>query len=319
MQIFSLLVTASVALGATIKLRQDEQGCQNPALRVEWRNLSQEDQQAYLGAVVCLTQEPSRLGFENSWYDDFSWAHSMATSDAHNVAAFLPWHRRFLQIYEGALRECGYGGPSPYWDWTLDAENVSASPVWSSDFGFGGDGNSEQAEEGNGQRRECVSDGPFAGIRPVYWADTVEPHCLSRNFNDGGNNVGDMMAFAYGPDAINTLFGVQDYAGFRDQLERGPHGAVHTGIGGDMLMMTSPNDPIFFLHHAQVDRLWTIWQAQDLANREYGYAGPKNRGLGEDPEEATIDDVMTFYGLADDVVVRDMMSLNAPWLCYSYQ
>jgi hypothetical protein len=37
---------------------------------------------------------------------------------------------------------------------------------------------------------------------------------------------------------------------------------VHRWIGGDMLSMTSPNDPIFFLHHSNVDRIWAKWQLE---------------------------------------------------------
>jgi tyrosinase len=38
-------------------------------------------------------------------------------------------------------------------------------------------------------------------------------------------------------------------------------GAVRPRIRGTMLLPTSPNDPVFFLHHANVDRLWAAWQA----------------------------------------------------------
>jgi tyrosinase len=43
-------------------------------------------------------------------------------------------------------------------------------------------------------------------------------------------------------------------------FEQDPHGAVHGLIGGDMgFVPTSARDPIFWLHHANVDRLWTAW------------------------------------------------------------
>lgn len=40
------------------------------------------------------------------------------------------------------------------------------------------------------------------------------------------------------------------------------HNVVHIWIGGDMAPMTSPNDPVFFLHHCFVDKLWADWQAK---------------------------------------------------------
>ena len=55
-------------------------------------------------------------------------------------------------------------------------------------------------------------------------------------------------------------------AGFRNRLEGwapgGLHNRVHTWVGGDMLPSTSPNDPVFYLHHCNVDRLWEAWMVQ---------------------------------------------------------
>ena len=39
-------------------------------------------------------------------------------------------------------------------------------------------------------------------------------------------------------------------------LEATPHNTVHNTIAGDMATMLSPRDPIFFLHHANIDRIW---------------------------------------------------------------
>lgn len=37
-------------------------------------------------------------------------------------------------------------------------------------------------------------------------------------------------------------------------------GPARPPIRGTMVLPTSPNDPVFFLHHANVDRLWATWQ-----------------------------------------------------------
>ena len=51
---------------------------------------------------------------------------------------------------------------------------------------------------------------------------------------------------------------------FRNQLEGwiGPnlHNRGHVWVGGSMLPMTSPNDPVFFMHHCMVDKIWHEWQ-----------------------------------------------------------
>lgn len=53
---------------------------------------------------------------------------------------------------------------------------------------------------------------------------------------------------------------------FRNDLEGwrggGMHNRVHGWIGGDMGRGHSPNDPIFFLHHCNVDRIWAFWQSR---------------------------------------------------------
>jgi hypothetical protein len=40
---------------------------------------------------------------------------------------------------------------------------------------------------------------------------------------------------------------------------------VHGDIGGFMGAFLSPIDPIFMAHHANIDRLWTVWTAQQQA------------------------------------------------------
>lgn len=74
----------------------------------------------------------------------------------------------------------------------------------------------------------------------------------------------------------------QDYAGFRTALEGMPHALPHIfigGGGGEMLTMGSPNDPVFFLHHANVDRYWYKWQQQNPAFiTEDSYGGPNHVG-----------------------------------------
>jgi len=40
----------------------------------------------------------------------------------------------------------------------------------------------------------------------------------------------------------------------------GPHGSVHVSIGGNMFnVSTAAKDPVFWLHHCDIDRLWEVW------------------------------------------------------------
>ncbi|SCO91162.1 uncharacterized protein FRV6_15290 [Fusarium oxysporum] len=94
------------------------------------------------------------------------------------------------------------------------------------------------------------------------------------------------------------------------------HGAGHSGIGGVMEDIdASPGDPLFYLHHGFVDRLWWKWQSEDFGNRLYQLGGPSTQG---GYEELTLDYVMTTYGIRPNVTVRDVMDIQGGYLCYRY-
>ncbi|KPA35765.1 monooxygenase [Fusarium langsethiae] len=91
-------------------------------------------------------------------------------------------------------------------------------------------------------------------------------------------------------------------------------------IGADMIPNTSPNDPIFFLHHTQIDRLWSLWQQEDPKVRLADFAGDKTQDQfdGTKPSRASLDDTLLMKDLADDLKVKDMMTTENLVLCYSY-
>jgi tyrosinase len=60
---------------------------------------------------------------------------------------------------------------------------------------------------------------------------------------------------------INAVIANNNFANFTAQLE-GYHNGVHVWVGGTMSMIpTAPCDPVFFMHHANIDRIWSQWQA----------------------------------------------------------
>jgi hypothetical protein len=70
--------------------------------------------------------------------------------------------------------------------------------------------------------------------------------------------------------SIDGVFDETTFPGFQFRLESGPHNAVHRAVGGNMAQSNSPSDPVFYLHHANIDRIWAEWQqtpnAQDPPN-----------------------------------------------------
>ncbi|KAG6864542.1 hypothetical protein C0991_008857, partial [Blastosporella zonata] len=121
-------------------------GCSSPSQRREWRSMGPPARSDYLKAIQCLQRLASTAAAipgARTRFDDFQAYHISVTTKVHEVGQFLPWHRWFLHTYEVALRkECKYGGPIPYWDWTKDAfpdnpEVFQSSPIFSGKGGFG--------------------------------------------------------------------------------------------------------------------------------------------------------------------------------------
>jgi hypothetical protein len=62
--------------------------------------------------------------------------------------------------------------------------------------------------------------------------------------------------------AVTNAMTLLDYFNTQSAVD-GPHGSVHGAVGGNMCcVVTAAQDPIFYLHHSHVDRLWNLWLAQ---------------------------------------------------------
>ncbi|HMC99134.1 MAG TPA: tyrosinase family protein, partial [Ferruginibacter sp.] len=97
-------------------------------------------------------------------------------------------------------------------------------------------------------------------IPPDWRANTAgNPlyHARSATMNAGGSLSSSIMT------AIDNSLDNVSYYDFQSDLE-GPHGSVHTAVGGATGDMSSINkaakDPVFWLHHANIDRLWEVWR-----------------------------------------------------------
>ncbi|KAI8587058.1 hypothetical protein BDZ88DRAFT_454424 [Geranomyces variabilis] len=286
------------------------QACTQPRTRVEFRELDESQRQAYLSAVACLRRYPSQLPFNGSrnFYDDLVAVHLTNVAKAHNVAAFLPWHRPFIAFFEVALNQfCGYQGTLPYWDWSYDSQQPERSPLFTNTY-FGGNGDTAN--------NSCLETGPFAGESAVYpW-----PHCLSRGFFFGDNNgTGDMMGAQYSPIEMEWVLRHTTFDAFRKALENHPHNMIHTALGGDMSgLVSSVNDPIFWLHHCNLDRWWARWQ---LAHPDVGNTYGGNVEAGSDDNDAALTDLMHYSGLYPDITVGSVMNFTNGLdglLCYAY-
>ncbi|KAK9767309.1 hypothetical protein K7432_003004 [Basidiobolus ranarum] len=278
------LFFALVLLGATLK-RVSGQACGSISVRREIRQLSQSEREEFFNALKALHNQSQPI----SAYDALSQIHSTYAHEIHSGSAFCPWHRQFLRELEKKLQQINPKVTLPYWDWTIDSQAPHQSEIFKKEY-LGG----------NGGARGCVSDGPFAGWKMRY----PKPHCLSRNFNHK-NTIGSF----YSSEVINNIANnSRNYADFRGQLESPIHGVVHMGIGGDMTVMTSPNDPLFWLHHAFIDKIWADWQATN-PGRAREYNGKRTKGGNALPT-----DIMNPF----NVPVSALLDTTASGLCYRY-
>ncbi|CAE6503803.1 unnamed protein product [Rhizoctonia solani] len=287
--------------------------CTNPVTYVEWRSLPQEQRNSFHNAVKCLRTKPGVNG--RTAFDSYPSVHDNVFSNVHYVANFLPWHRWFLHLRRLDLIDCGYTGPTPYWDWTIDSGKLATSNIWDPNTGFGGNGNTRTSAH-------CVENGPYANFQLSY----PNRHCLARRFNNGNlrsSMIGNMQGSLYSQSAVNTLMTRTDYINFSNDIEEGLHDVIHNVIAGDMAAAFSPNDALFFLHHQQIDRLWAQWQGRN-AGRLQDYRG--NTVQGQSPTDgrrfplAKLTDTLPTRGMRGlpDVTVADVMDTMSDKLCYVY-
>ncbi|MEI8368259.1 MAG: tyrosinase family protein [Planctomycetia bacterium] len=259
-------------------------------VRKNQASLTTGEKTAFVNAVLKLkTTVPSQIGLTNR-YDDYVQIHmdSMMLPDgsdrvpgwAHRGPAFGPWHRALLRNLELDLQDAA-GDPNlslPYWDWTVNQspDAVVGSP-WTDDF--------------MGQMdptTDVVKTGPFRqgvwvlNVRQMGISDTMLRRALGRSvFQTTGTTAATLPTPTNVGNALletpydSPAWSVGAAPSFRDRIEgwHGPgsiHNRVHLWVGGSMLPSTSPNDPIFFLHHCNIDRLWAQWQhPSGLPSRNY--------------------------------------------------
>ncbi|KAJ7713461.1 Di-copper centre-containing protein [Mycena olivaceomarginata] len=340
--------------------------CTQQSVRKEWRSLSQEDRGHWITAVKCLANSPNDDVFvsslnppdiapynaSGSLFDDIVYAHMNLNHRIHWNGLFLPWHRWYLFLFDSLLRShCGYRGPLPYWDWTKDAADFYESPFFKDsdpESGLGGWGDAS-----TGFR---VLDGAFSASSSFQLSYPF-PHTLRRNYTLipqldvvfpvpglAWNHTRPGNASFTKPVVESLIDGfVGDYKGFQARMEgvEGPHLNVHFTIGGDVAGACpvdapagcisgptfSSNDPLFFLHHAMLDRIWFKWQKKHNLNKNAFEGGSVQHlenasafGLYPTggPPYLTVESELPTVGLSAPFIVANMISTTEWPLCYVY-
>ncbi|KAF9558276.1 tyrosinase [Agrocybe pediades] len=307
--------------------------CEKLLERREWRTLDDDEKADYISAVQCLMSSPAHnppIKEAKTRFDEFQAYHISIANDVHVTGEFLPWHRQMVKSYENALRnECGYKGTQPYWDWALDtdsAESFFASPIFDPDTGFGGNGvpgTYTLPPFGDDSRINataflgCVANGPFKDYKlSLGPGKLITTHCLTRGIDPSDR-------IYLNSAAVKNTTDLPTYEEFRIELEGEPitpthklHDGGHAAVGGDMSnFFSSPGDPIFYLHHANLDRTWWRWQSMK-PSRLYEISGyttstPPFTNL-------TLEYPLQMGTIGNTVPIRDVMDIHSEPNCYTY-
>lgn len=250
----------------------------------------------YIEGVFRLKREIINPQQQLSTYDAFViWHHrtmnlftpptQRSRNAAHGGPVFLPWHRYMLITLEQQLQRVlnDVNFALPYWAWHRDGDRPVAqqrnSPVFAANC-MGGSGVASQQFQ--------VTTGPFAfqPANPQTWrvrvAGTSSGSLGLVNRGLQRQLAGDAPTLPTSAQARNAValptydeppWDMAPAGSFRNVCEgwqpNGPalHNRVHVWIGRDMGLSSSPNDPLFYLNHANVDRMWAAWQRRNPASQ----------------------------------------------------
>jgi tyrosinase len=214
---------------------------------------------------------------------------AQATHGSVRRALFLPWHRAYLYLFERALQDLDAGANLPWWDWTTATAHrdgipagfrrtearVNLNPLATGPVGLGpADLRRLRSDPGN---RGALSE----GAAPWTLRDPGEPDELPR------------------PETIRRAMDARSF-GDLSLLMEGIHASVHTWVGGAMTLISiAAYDPLFWAHHAMIDRLWYLWQ---MVSHERPPAELLDRALP--PFPMTVRDTLDIRRLGYEYAVR---------------
>jgi polyphenol oxidase len=170
-----------------------------------------------------------------------------AGEQIHGSWWFFPWHRCYLYFHERILGHL-VGDTSltlPYWDWDNAGRRMIPAPYTS----------------------------PNNRTNPLF------------DVNRGRTPTEKLSGHLIGTKAMERVMNAPTYKlfmgtrpdtheGQRGSLERGPHGSVHIWAGTDTdsgidmgNLDTAAQDPLFYSHHTNIDRLWNVWMRAKSTHR----------------------------------------------------
>ena len=263
-------------------------------VRKDQSTLTAQERSDFVDAVLALKNKYEDSSTVNV-YDEFVNIHAaaMTAHSLHVGAGLFPWHRELLDLFERELQTINPQVTIPYWNWAVD--NKPTSSIWNDDF-MGGNGDPTY--------NHIVMTGPF---RQGQWTLTTDGPSLRRDFGDWVSSLPtaqdeqtaltipnyDVPPYDSGSDITQSFRNFM--AGWNSPTnEPERHNRVHNWVGGSMLTEASPNDPVFWLVHANLDRIWANWETQ------HGYLYPENGAA----DGENLYDQMPYFGVTPASVLN---------------
>lgn len=200
------------------------------SIRKDYREFTNQEMVDYRNALQWLKA--------NGQFDNLAMHHSMHfssiihTTSGYTGELFLPWHRFFMLDFEWMMRNTGSTATYlslPYWDWRTDN---TTSANWRNDF---------------------ISSANLPGF-------TFTRSVGASGFLGTTANITSCLGLV--PFWANSTTKNANVADFSHRLEY-YHDFVHVWVGGTMNSGASPADPIFYLHHNMIDKIWQDWEDQN--------------------------------------------------------
>jgi hypothetical protein len=186
--------------------------------------------------------DPYFVGVENTTPPD-SIAQTVWDQCEHGTIYFYGWHRLFLFYFEQALQDAA-GDPNlrlPYWDYTNTANLAMpvefTTPTYVNTSG------------------QTVDNPLYDARRNAGWNSGG-----TNKLNANNTNIDRALKNADFLDPSSTV------QGFQSMVDASPHGTTHCAVNPCKRTVMgavaySSNDPIFWIHHANIDRIWDCWMS----------------------------------------------------------
>jgi N-acetylneuraminic acid mutarotase len=179
--------------------------------------------------IIAALPKESQADAEAVWNGCQSHTYNPSDPEQFQQWYFLPWHRLMLYQFEGVIREVLHDE-----DFTL--------PYWNP-----------------------ITGNPDDLVVPAVFRDpgTTLYDGTRWFWVNGGDRIDTLYRDWLTLDALNEKFYIDSpngSLGFNPRMDQNPHFFTHVALGGDMAEFSTVGaDPLFYLHHSNMDRIWESW------------------------------------------------------------